>query len=111
VKESIKEASGKHKLIRPIIGDSEAAMGGVIQAGANLVGGMLGGGGGGGGAGNVLGNLGSTASQASSLLDMAKGQAEMELGLQKQGMEIQFFAKAMSLVQDTAKACMNSIMK
>lgn len=87
-------------------------MGGVIQAGANLVGGMLGGGGGGGGgAGNVLGNLGSTASQASSLLDMAKGQAEMELGLQKQGMEIQFFAKAMSLVQDTAKACMNSIMK
>lgn len=100
-------------------------MGGVMKVGGQLLGGAIGGGGnplssllgggggggGGGGAGNVLGNLGSTASQASSLLDMAKGQAEMELGLQKKGMEIQFFAKAMSLVQDTAKACMNSIMK
>lgn len=76
-----------------------------------MVGNMLGGVLGGGGAGNVLGNLTGTASQANQLLDMTKAQSQMELGLQKKSMEIQFFAKAMSMVQDCAKSCMNTIMK
>jgi hypothetical protein len=65
----------------------------------------------GGKSGNVLGNLNSTASQANGLLDATQAQTEMQLGLQKKSMEIQFFAKAMAMVQDTAKACMNAVMK
>jgi hypothetical protein len=83
-----------------------AGMFGSVAAG--MVSKLFSGGDGGGSSGP---DMGATAAQANQLLDETQQSNEMMNALQTKSLHIQFWAKAMALVQETAKACMNAIMR
>ncbi len=64
-----------------------------------------------GGGGSSGPSMGATDAQANAQLDATQESNERMNALQTKSLHIQFWAKAMALVQETAKACMNAIMR